>query len=378
MKSIATVFAALAALVAATDSSAQAPPAGDAPVLLVNGEPIMRSTLDKLLQPLRKAKMPRERFMQYQQRLVQNLVMDMLLDQFLRKNGFEPTREEIDAQVKTRERIYNEKPNPVGFAEALRRSGTSVSEMRANPDPRLRFSCYIRRGMKEEDILRTYETEKDSWAKVRARHVLIMTRDLKTDEEKAAARAKIEDIRARILAGEDFAKLAEEFSACASKEMGGDLGFFGRKGEMVEPFAKAAFELEVNGVSPIVETGYGYHVIQTTDTRKADAPLEQVREYVADAAAEKRGRKMYGELRAKAKIQRPGRHAPPRAARAPSVRLVPAPESPAPRPEVASCAGSRALRRPSAHASLNARADRARRPQSSLAQAALESRTISR
>ena len=327
MKSIATVFAALAALVAATDSSAQAPPAGDAPVLLVNGEPIMRSTLDKLLQPLRKAKMPQERFMQYQQRLVQNLVMDMLLDQFLRKSGFGPTREEIDAQVKSRERIYNEKPKPVGFAEALRRSGTSVREMRANPDPRLRFSCYIRRGMKEEDVLRTYETEKDSWVKVRARHVLIMTRDLKTDEEKAAARARIEDIRVRILAGEDFAKLAEEFSACASKEMGGDLGFFKRKGEMVEPFAKAAFELEVNGVSPVVESRFGYHVIQTTEARKGDAPLEQVREYVADAAAEKLGRKMYGELYAKAKIERPGRPAPPQPGG------PPAPKAPAPAPK---------------------------------------------
>jgi len=327
VKSIATAFVALAALVAATDSSAQAPPGADAPVLLVNGEPIMRSTLDKLLQPLRKAKMPRERFMQYQQRLVQNLVMDMLLDQFLRKSGFEPTREEIDAQVKSRERIYNEKPKPLGFAEALRRSGTSVSEMRANPDPRLRFSCYIRRGMREEDILRTYETEKDSWAKVRARHILIATRDLKTDKEKAAARAKIEDIRARILAGEDFAKLAEEFSACASKEMGGDLGFFRRSGEMVDPFAKAAFELEVNGVSPVVETRFGYHVIQTTETRKADAPLEEVREYVADAAAEKLGRKMYEEFRAKAKIERPGRPAPPQ----PGGPKVPGTPAPAPK-----------------------------------------------
>ena len=311
MKGIATVIAALAALVAATDSPAAAPPVGDAPVLLVNGEPIMRSTLDKLLQPLRKERVPRERFMYYQQRLVQNLIMDMLIDQFLRKDGFEPTREEVDAQVKRRERIYNEKPNPVAFSEALRRSGTSVDEMRKSPDPRLRFSCYIRRGMKEEDILRTYETEKDSWAKVRARHVLVMTRDLKTDEEKKEARAKIEDIRARILGGEDFAKLAKECSACASKDMGGDLGFFGRKGEMVEPFAKAAFELEVNGVSPVVETRFGYHVIQTTEARKADAPLEQVREFVADAAAEKLGRKMYGELRAKAKIERPGRPAPP-------------------------------------------------------------------
>ncbi|MHC5053722.1 MAG: peptidylprolyl isomerase [Planctomycetota bacterium] len=334
MKSTAILCAALAGVVAATQASAGAPPpAGDEAVLLVNGEPIMRSSIDKLLKPLQKAKVPQQQFVQYQQRLVQNIIMDMLLDQFLRKDGFKPTREEIEIQVKRRERLYGEKPNPLSFAEALRRSGTSVNEMRANPDPRLRFSCYIRRGLTEQDLARTYETEKDSWAKVRARHVLIATRGMKTDEEKAAARTKAEAIRARILAGEDFAELAAEFSGCGSKQTGGDLGFFARRGQMVEPFAKAAFALDVDGVSPVVETQFGYHVIQTTDARKGEAPLEEVREYVADAAAERRGQEIYAEIRGKAKIERPR---PPGGPRAPTGGVrpggVPAPRPPAPAP----------------------------------------------
>ncbi|MHC4252854.1 MAG: peptidylprolyl isomerase [Planctomycetota bacterium] len=326
MKSTAILCAALAGVVAATQASAGAPPAGDEAVLLVNGEPIMRSSIDKLLKPLQKAKVPQQQFVQYQQRLVQNIIMDMLLDQFLRKDGFKPTREEIEVQVKRRERLYCEKPNPLSFAEALRRSGTSVLEMKANPDPRLRFSCYIRRGLTEQDLARAYETEKDSWAKVRARHVLIATRGMKTDEEKAAARTKAEAIRARILAGEDFAELAAEFSGCGSKQTGGDLGFFARRGQMAEPFAKAAFALDVDGVSPVVETQFGYHVIQTTEARKGDAPLEEVREYVADAAAERRGQGIYEEIRGKAKIERPQ---PPGGARP---RGAPAPRPPAPAP----------------------------------------------
>jgi parvulin-like peptidyl-prolyl isomerase len=311
MRRVALVCAALVALVAATDASAQAPPEADAAILFVNGEPIMRSTLDKLLQPLRKARVSRQQFMQSQDRIVQSIIIGILLDQYLAKDGFKPTPEEIEAEVERKERLYGEKPNQFGFAEALRRAGTSVREMKARPDPRLRFSCYIRRELTDEDILRTYETEKDSWVRARARHILIPTTGLKTDEEKAAARKKIDDVHARILAGENFAKLAEEFSSCPSKRVGGDLGFFRRSGQMVEPFAKAAFELEADGVSPVVETRFGFHVIQTIEARKADSPLEEVREFVADAAAEKLGKKMFDKISAKAKIVNPNRPPPP-------------------------------------------------------------------
>jgi len=280
-------------------------------VLLVNGEPIMRSTVEKLLEPLKKAGISQQQFMQYQQRLVQNMITDMLIDQFLREEGFVPTREEIATQVKRRERIYNEDANQLSFEETLKRSGTSMAEMMATPDPRLRFSCYVRRRLEEKDIQRAYETDKDSWAKVRARHILITTRGLKTEEEKAAARRKTEDIRMRVLSGEDFAKLAQEFSACGSKQTGGDLGFFARHGKMVEPFAKAAFELDVNGVSPLVESDFGFHVIQVTETRKGDAPLEEVREYVADAAAERLGQDLFGKMQGRAKIEVPGQPGPP-------------------------------------------------------------------
>jgi hypothetical protein len=81
------------------------------------------------------------------------------------------------------------------------------------------------------------------------------------------ARAKIEGLLARVRAGEDFAKLASEFSDDpGSKTDGGDLGWFGH-GQMVKPFEDAAFALKQGEVSGIIESQFGYHIIKLEERR---------------------------------------------------------------------------------------------------------------
>ena len=102
-----------------------------------------------------------------------------------------------------------------------------------------------------------------------------------SDEDKAAAKAKIDGIRERALAGEDFAALAKENSDCPSKDRGGSLGSFGR-GQMVKPFEEAAFTQELGVVGPVVETQFGYHVILVTDrTEAGKIEFEDVKENLA-------------------------------------------------------------------------------------------------
>lgn len=101
---------------------------------------------------------------------------------------------------------------------------------------------------------------------VRASHILFATQDLTTkadlsDAQKQAKRKLAEDVRKRAVAGEDFAKLAKEYSDdTGSKDNGGEYTF--RRGQMVPEFEAAAFSLGTNQVSDIVTTQYGYHIIK--------------------------------------------------------------------------------------------------------------------
>jgi foldase protein PrsA len=70
------------------------------------------------------------------------------------------------------------------------------------------------------------------------------------------------NILERLKNGENFEKIAKEFSECSSKKRGGDLGFFSR-GQMVKEFEKAAFTLKQGEVTQEpIKTKFGYHIIK--------------------------------------------------------------------------------------------------------------------
>lgn len=84
-----------------------------------------------------------------------------------------------------------------------------------------------------------------------ARHILV-------DKE-----ATCNELKARIEAGEDFAKLAKDHSNCPSGRNGGDLGTFG-PGQMVAEFDKVVFSAPINEVQGPVKTQFGYHLLEVT------------------------------------------------------------------------------------------------------------------
>jgi hypothetical protein len=118
----------------------------------------------------------------------------------------------------------------------------------------------------DEELLALYEKEQPG-TQIRARHILLRIAPDATPEQREGLLAEARDLRARAVAGANFAKLAEEKSQDpGSAKQGGDLGFFGR-GQMVAPFDEAAFALGVGEISDVVETPFGYHIIKLEERK---------------------------------------------------------------------------------------------------------------
>lgn len=148
----------------------------------------------------------------------------------------------------------------------------------------------------DADLQAYYNEHKADYDTVTARHILIrMTgsavplkegeKDLSDDQ----ALAKAKDIRAKLVAGGDFAELAKaESDDAGSGANGGALGDFTR-GRMVPQFEEAAFALKVNEISEPVKTQFGYHIIQVTkhDTKSLEDEKAEITEKIGPEMAQK-------------------------------------------------------------------------------------------
>lgn len=115
--------------------------------------------------------------------------------------------------------------------------------------------------------------KKPRYEAIRVSHILLQETKDSTGKvvDSIGTYNKAKSILDRIKNGEDFAKLAGEFSSDpGSASKGGDLGFFDRR-RMVQPFDSAAFTLKPGQVSGLVRTPFGWHILKMTDVREYQA-----------------------------------------------------------------------------------------------------------
>ncbi|MGV3653395.1 MAG: SurA N-terminal domain-containing protein [Noviherbaspirillum sp.] len=153
----------------------------------------------------------------------------------------------------------------------------------------------------DADIQSYYEQNAKRYAtpeERRASHILIAADKDAPAAERQAAKAKAEQLLAQVRKNPaDFAKLAKENSQDpGSAEKGGDLGFFGQ-GMMVKPFEEAAWQLKEGQISGVVESDFGYHIIQVTGIKPGSAkPQSEVRDQIAAEIKKQQAAKKYTEL----------------------------------------------------------------------------------
>lgn len=152
----------------------------------------------------------------------------------------------------------------------------------------------------EEELRKTYEQNIQSYTppqERRASHILIKAEASAPADKKKAARAKAESLLAELKKSPaQFAELAKKNSEDEGSAVnGGDLDFFPR-GAMVPPFEEAAFKLKQGEISGIVETDFGYHIIQVTGVRGGQPqPFEAVRAQIEDDARRQLAQRQYAE-----------------------------------------------------------------------------------
>ena len=224
------------------------------------------------------------------------------------------TDEEVDKSVA---RMASEAGGPDRLRAILAKQGSDVKTLRTEIRRGRRVDKLVERITSavpeptEEEARAFYESHRSEFGKegqVRAQHILVTPKD-GSKEAKDAALAKIRAIKARVEAGSDFGEEAAAHSDCPSgKQAGGSLGWFSR-GMMVKEFDEAAFSLPVGGLSDIVETQFGYHVILKNDEQPASVPdFLEARDRVMDLLRhDRRGKALAAhvdELRREARIEK--------------------------------------------------------------------------
>jgi peptidyl-prolyl cis-trans isomerase C len=164
--------------------------------------------------------------------------------------------------------------------------------------------------VKPTDIATFYEKNPDRFQQsdaVRAAHILVAVPQGADEKVRAAARARAETALKAAKAGQDFARLARQYSNDSSAQRGGDLGFI-PKGQMVPAFEAAAFALQPGQVSDLVETQFGYHVIKALEKRPARLvpfveAASQIEQFLEQQQRQEKGKALVNQLKAKGKVE---------------------------------------------------------------------------
>ena len=276
----------------------------DKVVVTVDGQKIMLSTIDERIAPQLEnmKKMGRE-------------PTPEMLDSFrVRVIGGVIRETLVEAKFKANTIVVSDADVTAKLEDIAKQQGTTVEQLIASAAPQGYTEEKIREQIKmglsfeklmdieagadvlavtDEDAKKFFEDNAQRFSSpnlVKTSHILAGKRgfDSATEEEKAAAKLKIEEVKKKLDAGGNFEELAKEYSDCPSKDKGGDLGVYisvdGRVGGMDPTFSAAAHKVAVGEVTDIVKTPFGYHLIKVTD--KKPAKVTSFEEAKADIIAQ--------------------------------------------------------------------------------------------
>jgi peptidyl-prolyl cis-trans isomerase C len=273
----------------------------------VNGEPITVAELDTALNAtLGGVPLTATDRRQLRAALLQDLIDDKLLKQFLAKHGPKVDPAEIDAQMTAlKARLVSENRT---LADYLKQTGQTEAQLRADWAAQIQLANHVKQQATDDQLKAYHAAHRDHFDKVEVRvsHIVIRVGKNTPAVERVAAKEKLQAVRTDLTAGKtDFAAAAKKFSQCPSALKRGDLGFIRRRGlPEDEPLAKAAFALKVGELSDVIETESGVHLLTVTE-RKPGTPsaLEKCVIEVLEAYTEDYRTELVAKLRKEGQVK---------------------------------------------------------------------------
>ena len=260
-------------------------------VALVNGEPIHYSDVDKgIKEVMSQLEKDPSQFgnlkpdTTLRKEILDWLVSTRLLVQEAKKLNINVEDTEVEMVVNTIKRRF---PSEQKFLDALKEADLSIDQFKNNLTKELVVQKLLEqqlgsqiKDVSDEDAMKYYNehgTELMQNEQIRVHHILFKVSEAADPAKVKTVENKASGILARIKKGEDFEKLARQYSEDPSALKGGDIGFFAQ-GDMIKNFEDAAFALKVGEVSNLVRTPLGFHIIRL-DERKASQkmPFEEVK-----------------------------------------------------------------------------------------------------
>jgi len=243
--------------------------------------------------------------------VLDRMVRRELLYNACKKDGVTVEQSEVDANYQMIRARY---PNDDDFKKML--AGLHLSEELIKKDigREMAIKKYIDKKfvknttVSDEESKAYYEKTKENFRQpesLHASHILIKVDEGASEEAKAAAKKKIEEIRKQIEDGADFAEMAKKNSEGPSSTKGGDLGFF-RRGQMVKPFEDAAFALKPGEVSDIVLTRFGYHIIKLQEKNEESVvAFDMIKDRISQYLIQEKVQKKVNDLIETLKTENP-------------------------------------------------------------------------
>ena len=204
-----------------------------------------------------------QRLLQMRAQILDWMIEQVLIEQAAAGMGISVSPEEVQAAI---DQMVQDAGGEEAFRERLERSGMRLADLQVQLRAEL---------LRARVLERVQATVPERAEQVHARHILVDTRE------------RAEAILNQIRAGADFAQLARTYSQDGStRDAGGDLGWFPRGVLLAPEVEEIAFSLQAGQVGPVVQSQFGFHIVQTLERKQDEAISPEHRQLLQDRAVQ--------------------------------------------------------------------------------------------